>query len=51
MNYVDTVIGKVIGWVDAGIAFILEYKGLFVWGFLAIMVSKMLKLNLKINKN
>jgi hypothetical protein len=47
MNYVDTIIGKVIGWVDAGISFILQYKDVFVWGFLAVMVSKMMKLKIE----
>lgn len=48
MNYIDTMMTKVLGWTDQIISFIMEFKLIFVIGFLAMMVSKFAKFNLKL---
>ena len=50
MNYVDLMINKVVSWIDQAFSFVSQYSGLFVWGFVAIMVSKMFKLNVRYTK-
>jgi hypothetical protein len=50
MNYVDTLISKMISWVDYGVSFVKQYSNLIVYGVVAMMVAKLMKINLKIGK-
>lgn len=47
MNYIDTMMTKSLGFVDSMITFIKEFKLIFAIGFLAMMVSKFAKINIK----
>lgn len=45
---VDNLLSKVIGWIDQLFNFGNNYSGLLVWGFVAMMVAKFLKVNLRV---
>lgn len=47
MNYIDKMLTSTISWTDKMIAFIIEFKFIFVIGFVAMMMSKLLKVNVK----
>jgi hypothetical protein len=46
--YIDKLLTSTLSWVDKMINFIIEFKMIFVIGFLAMMVSKAFKVNIKI---
>jgi hypothetical protein len=46
---IDTMISKVVGWVDQIFVFAKQYSSLLVWGVVAMMVAKFMKVNLKVN--
>jgi hypothetical protein len=50
VGYIDQLIAKVIEWVDYGVTFVKQYSGLIVYGVVAMMVAKMLKVKLNIGK-
>lgn len=50
MNAIDTVISKVIGWIDDLFSFGKQYSDLLVFGVLAMMVAKFMKVQLKVGK-
>lgn len=47
-GYIDTVMNKSISWIDQGISFVMRYSDLFVYGFVAMMVAKLVKFNVKL---
>ena len=49
-GYIDTMMDKSISWIDTGISFVLKYSDLFVYGFVAMMVAKLVKFNVKLGK-
>lgn len=40
---------KTVSWVDQGFSFVNKYSDLFVWGFVAIMASKLFKVHIGSN--
>lgn len=46
---VDGMINKVVGWVDQVVIFVKQYSSLLVWGILAMMVAKFMKVKLNVN--
>lgn len=47
MNYIDMMITNSLKWINEIINFVKEFKLIFVIGFLAMMVSKVIKVNIK----
>jgi hypothetical protein len=47
-NYIDTMMGKTVSWIDQIFSFVNRYSDLFVYGFVAMMIAKMAKFNFKI---
>lgn len=47
-NQIDTITNKTISWVDQGFSFFNKYSSLLVYGVVAMMVAKMVKVNLKL---
>lgn len=54
MELINVMVNKIASWIDnlfSLFGFYTErYSGLMVWGFLAIMMAKMFKLNVKYSK-
>lgn len=50
MNQIDQLTGKTISWIDQVFAFFNKYSNLLVYGVVAMMVAKMMKVNLRIGK-
>lgn len=48
MNQIDNLTNKTISWVDQGFAFFNKYSSLLVYGVVAMMVAKLMKINLKL---
>lgn len=46
---IDTMLSKVVGWVDTLFDLGKQYSNLLVFGVLAMMVAKFMKVNLKMN--
>ena len=49
-DYVDTMMGKSISWIDQGINFVMRYSDLFVYGFVAMMFAKLVNFKVKVGK-
>jgi hypothetical protein len=49
-NQIDTITNKTISWVDQIFGFANKYSNLLIYGVVAMMVAKMLKVNLKVGK-
>ena len=49
-DYIGTMMGKSISWIDQGISFVMRYSDLFVYGFVAMMVAKLVKFNVRLGK-
>lgn len=46
MNYIDVLISKTVGWIDQMFSFVNQYSNIIVYGVLAMMVAKMMKLKI-----
>lgn len=47
---VDTLLSKIISWIDDLFSLAKEYSHLLVFGVLAMMIAKFMKVNLKVGK-
>jgi hypothetical protein len=49
-DYIGTMMNKSISWIDQIVAFVMKYSDLFVYGFVAMMLAKVVKFNVKVGK-
>lgn len=47
---VNTLLQKVVNWIDEGFSFLQNYSNIIVWGIVAMMIAKMAKFKVKIGK-
>lgn len=50
MNYIDTIMQKVISWIDQVFSFANRYSDLIVYGVVAMMIAKVAKFKINIGK-
>lgn len=47
---IDNLTNKTIGWVDQVFSWANQYSNLLIYGVVAMMIAKMMKINLKLGK-
>lgn len=50
MNYIDQILSNVVKWINEMFSFVKRYSDIFVWGFVAMMVAKLLKVKINYTK-
>lgn len=50
MNAIDNLTNKTIGWIDQVFSFANKYSNLLIYGVVAMMIAKMMKINLRVGK-
>jgi hypothetical protein len=49
-GYIDNMMSKSIGWIDQIFSFATRYSDILIYGVVAMMFAKLMKVNLKIGK-